>query len=389
VKILLVSQVFPPRTGGSGRWLWELYRRLPGANTMVEVIAGATVGSAEFDRSASLPIARMPLDFASWGISSLSSGLQYGRTFVSLRHGAARSKADVIHCGKLLPEGLLALMVKAWRRTPFCCFVHGEELALARTTRELTYLSKKVLRHSEMIVANSRHSKGLLTDAWEVPENKIAVLHPGVDTQTFVPRPVSDQVRDRLGWSNRRVVLTVGALQNRKGQDMMIRALPAIRARCPDVLYAVVGEGWERSRLEQLASQCGVADIVQFRGTTDDDGLVECYQQCDVFALPNRQVGWDFEGFGIALIEAQACGRPVIAGRSGGAPETVLPEESGLLVSGETPDALADATITLLDAPERRARMGEAARRWAVEQFDWSVLVPQASALFGVGVRPS
>lgn len=389
MKILLVSQVFPPRTGGSGRWLWELYRRLPDEHTHIEVVGGAVTGTAEFDRAASLPITRLPLDFASWGVSSVRSGVQYGRTVIALKRLAARSKADVIHCGKCLPEGLLALLLKAWSGMPFCCYVHGEELALAKTTRELTYLSKRVLDGAQMIVANSRHSKGLLTDVWNIPADKIAVLHPGVDTEHFVPRPMSDEVRHRLGWSNRRVVLTVGALQKRKGQDMMIRALPAIRARFPDVLYAIVGEGWERSELEQLALQCGVADIVQFMGPQDDVALLECYQQCDLFALPNRQVGWDFEGFGIALIEAQACGRPVIAGLSGGAPETVLPDHSGLLASCETPDRLAEATAELLSAPSERVAMGEAARQWVVTQFDWNVLLPQARSLFGQDVRPS
>src|SRR4029453_2663396 len=125
-------------------------------------------------------------------------------------------------------------------------------------------------------------------------------------------------VRKELGRTGRQVVLTVGALQKRKGQDMMIRALPAIRRRCPDVLYAMIGEGWERPYLDKLVADHGVGDLVQFRGTPTDDEMIRCYQQCDLFALPNRQVGWDLEGFGIVLIEAQACGKPVVAGTSGG-----------------------------------------------------------------------
>jgi phosphatidylinositol alpha-1,6-mannosyltransferase len=109
---------------------------------------------------------------------------------------------------------------------------------------------------------------------------------------------------------------------------------------------------------------------------------VQCYQQCDVFALPNRRVGWDFEGFGIALIEAQACGKPVIAGASGGAPETIRAGETGELVSCETPDALAETAVLLLQQSAVRTAMGRSAREWAVQQFDWSTLVPQARAAF-------
>src|SRR5262249_56405909 len=137
----------------------------------------------------------------------------------------------------------------------------------------------------------------------------VTVRHPGVDTGGFVPAPPDPAARARLGWHGRRVILTVGALQKRKGQDMLIRALPAIRARCPEVLYAVAGEGWERPYLEALVDELGVRGAVQFRGIPEDDDLIRCYQQCDLFALPNRRIGWDFEGFGIVLLEAQACGK--------------------------------------------------------------------------------
>jgi phosphatidylinositol alpha-1,6-mannosyltransferase len=211
-------------------------------------------------------------------------------------------------------------------------------------------------------------------------------MHPGVDTSQFVPSPPDPSVRDRLGWSNRRVILTVGALQKRKGQDMMIRALPAIRTRCPDVLYAIVGEGWERPYLDRLVAEHGVGDVVQFRGATADAELIECYQQCDLFALPNRQVGWDFEGFGIVLLEAQACGRPVMAGLSGGTSETIQPSETGLLVSCETPEPIVDAVCPILDDPERGARMGARGRDWVVKRFDWNVLSLQAQEMFGAAV---
>ncbi len=208
-------------------------------------------------------------------------------------------------------------------------------------------------------------------------------MHPGVDTAHFVPAPHSPEARQTLAWGHRRVILTVGALQKRKGQDMLIRALPAIRQRCPDVLYAIAGEGWERPSLESLVAECGVADLVQFRGMPGDAELVSCYQQCDLFALPNRQVGWDFEGFGIVLLEAQACGRPVIAGRSGGTAETIDPSRTGEIVDCDTPDSLAGLAADLLQDDARRSRMGTLARQWVAEHFAWDVLSRQAADLFG------
>jgi phosphatidyl-myo-inositol dimannoside synthase len=380
VTILLVTDVFPPRSGGSGRWLWELYRRLDGVN--VHVVAGAAPGSEAFDRAAPMPIVRAPLSFSSWGVWNPGGALHYARAMFQIGRIVSRVRPDEIHCGKCLPEGLIAMVLERWYGIPYQCFVHGEELTLAGTSRELTRLTRKVLEKSAGVVANSRHTKDILMRTWGVDERHVTVMHPGVDTTKFTPAAANAAVRERLGWSNRRVILTVGALQKRKGQDMLIRALPAIRAKCPDVLYAIAGEGWERAYLEQLVAAHGVSDAVQFRGVPADEELVECYQQCDLFVLPNRQVGWDFEGFGIVLLEAQACGKPVIAGRSGGTAEAMDPSSTGELVSCDAPEALVEAAVRLLDGADHRRDMGARARPWVVEHFDWSVLACDARRRF-------
>ena len=296
---------------------------------------------------------------------------EYLGAWRALRRTIAAWQPDVLHCGKCVPEGVLAAAVRWTTGLPFVCYVHGEELGLAKTTREFGFLTGRVLRSARTVIANSHHSRQLLVADWGVPPENILVMHPGVDVDRFVPAPPDTAARARLGWTGRRVILTVGALQKRKGQDMMIRALPAVRARCPDVLYSVVGAGWERHYLEQLAREHGVSDAVQFGGLTSEEDLLTCFQQCDLFALPNRRVGWDFEGFGIALIEAQACGRPVIAGNSGGAPETMVTGRTGELVDCNEPQPLAEAAIGLLEDPARLERMGREAREWVVSQFPW------------------
>jgi phosphatidylinositol alpha-1,6-mannosyltransferase len=387
VKILVLAQVFPPRRGGSGRWLWDLYRRLPGID--VHVVTATTPDAAEFDRTANLAISRMPLDLSSWGVWDWRGGPQYAAALFRLRRIVADRRPDVIHCGKCLPEGLLAASIARWTGIPFLTFVHGEELTLAASSRELRRLTRKVLRTASRVIANSRHTRTLLMDQWQIPSEKIVVMHPGVDTTHFVPAARSAEVRRRLEWGNRRVILTVGALQKRKGQDMLIRALPAIRQRCPDVLYSIAGEGWERPSLENLVAEYGVADLVQFRGMPADAELVSCYQQCDLFALPNRQVGWDFEGFGIVLLEAQACGKAVIAGRSGGTAETMDPSNTGEIVSCDASDVLGAVAADLLQDEARRERMGTLARQWVLEQFAWDVLSRQAAEVFGISESSS
>lgn len=163
----------------------------------------------------------------------------------------------------------------------------------------------------------------------------------------------------------------------------MIRALPSsILSACPDVLYVVTGHGAERAYLEGLVRECGVATAVQFRENLSEEDLVAHYQQCDLFALPNRQVGWDIEGFGTLLIEAQACDKPVVAGLSGGAVDTLRRDVTGELVDATSPEALADTIVRMPTNTERSRIMGEQARTWAVQNYDWGQLARHAARVF-------
>jgi phosphatidyl-myo-inositol dimannoside synthase len=380
MKILLIAQVFPPRRGGTGRWMWELYSRLDRFD--VVVAAGGCEAAAGFDARADLRIERLPLDFASWGLLSPRAAVQYLQGFRRIDRLVTAHHPAQIHCAKALPEGLFGLALRRRRGLPYVCYTHGEELRLAATSRELRLLTRRVLHGAHQVIANSRFTRQLLLDEWGVTAPAVTVLTPGVDTQAFVPAAQDARIRARLGWHDRPVILTVGTLQKRKGQDTLIAALPAIQRAHPEVLYAMAGPGLERGYLEALARQHGVADAVQFRGDTDEAELIDCYQQCDLFALPNRQIGWDVEGFGIVLVEAQSCGKPVIAGRSGGTADTLVTGCTGEFVDEDSPDAVARAVARLLGDRPLAARMGAAARAWAVEQFDWRHLAERAGQLF-------
>lgn len=382
MDVLVVSEVFPPRPGGSGRWLWEIYRRL--TDLSVTVAAGETPGAEPFDQASPLCIRRVSLDFRTWGMLSVGGAAGYVRAFVGLLRMSAGERPRAIHCGKCLPEGLLGLALARSFRVPMICFTHGEELALAHTSGELRFLTERVLRGADRVIANSEHTRKMLMSEWRTDGQRVHVLHPGVDSHRFVPAAPDPAVRERLGWTRRRVVLTVGALQKRKGQDMLLRAVPAIRRTFPNILYAIAGEGWERAYLEHLVHELQLEEWVQFLGVPDDRKLVQLYQQCDLFAMPNRQVGWDFEGFGIAFLEAQSCGRGVIAGASGGAPETLTPHVTGELVQGDDPEAVANAVIELLGDPDRLARIGRAARDWVTDRFDWEALMPRTREALGL-----
>ncbi|MCH8923659.1 MAG: glycosyltransferase family 4 protein [Planctomycetes bacterium] len=380
VKTLLLSEIFPPKTGGSGRWFWEIYSRLPGDG--VTVAAGRDSRAEAFDRGHDLRVVRVPLSMRRWGLRSVAGLRGYAAAYRAVRRVVRQNRIEQVHCGRLLPEGWIAWMLKKSCGLPYICYVHGEETNYGVASRELAWMMRRVIRGADYLIANSRNTARVLGDGWDVPDGKIKILHPGVDVQRFVPAARDEAVRAELGWDARPVVLTVGRLQRRKGQDQMIRAWGRIRQAVPDVLYAIVGDGDDREHLRRLIDEHDVADHVQMLGEIDDERMIQCLQQCDLFALPNRDVDGDFEGFGMVLLEAQACGRPVLAGDSGGTSETMRVGETGRIVPCDHPDPLADAVIELLGDEDIRQQMGQAARDWVTERFGWESLSRQAAALF-------
>ncbi len=154
--------------------------------------------------------------------------------------------------------------------------------------------------------------------------DKCDVLHPGVDTSTFKPAPANNEIRQRFGWAKESLVLlTVGRLQKRKGQDFLIEAMPRLLEKVPQLQYVIVGRGDELENLRHLVEKHKLQESVFIHTNFDDTDLINAYQQCNVFILPNRTIQNDIEGFGMVLVEAQACGKPVIAGDSGGTSETL------------------------------------------------------------------
>jgi phosphatidylinositol alpha-1,6-mannosyltransferase len=200
-------------------------------------------------------------------------------------------------------------------------------------------------------------------------------LPPGVDTERFAPDEVARaKMRARYRLGDRPVVVCVSRLVPRKGQDMLIQAMPAIRQRVPGAALVIVGGGPYRSSLHKLAQRFGVGEHVVFTDGVPGEELPAHHAMADVFAMPcrTRGAGLDVEGLGIVYLEASATGVPVVAGRSGGAPETVRDGETGVVVDGWDVGAIAASVGDLLADPVRAKQMGEAGRRWVLERWQWA-----------------
>jgi phosphatidylinositol alpha-1,6-mannosyltransferase len=176
------------------------------------------------------------------------------------------------------------------------------------------------------------------------------------------------EVRERYGLGEGRWLLSVARLTRHKGIDTALRALALLAAEFPDLRYAVVGVGEEQEALQEEARELGVGDRVRFLTEVPDRDLPALYNLAEVYLGVSRLLEQRVEGFGISLVEASACGVPVVAGRSGGIPEAVRDGETGILVDAERPEAVAEALRRLLDDAGLRRRLGQAGRR-AVESF--------------------
>jgi phosphatidylinositol alpha-1,6-mannosyltransferase len=364
--ILVVSEVFPPAIGGSGALLENVYRRM--TDRRVRVLA--------HDAPATLPpydgpleVSRVSMSAPDWGLVRPSSLGRHVRVARAIRR-ALRQESAVVHCARALPEGLSAAMALRGGGA-YVCWLHGEELGFASTSRELTWLARRVYHGATAVIANSRNSAGLLTRDWGVPMEKIHVVYPGVDAERFRPDVDGAAMRSRVARPDDIVFLSVGRLQRRKGHDMVLKALARLRARVAAVRYVIVGDGPHQGQLEADVQALGLGDIVRFAGPAAADDLPVWYAASDVFVMPNRSDGVDFEGFGIVFLEAAAAGKPVIGGRSGGVPEAVEDRATGLLVDGADVVELENAMATLAESRELRAQYGAAGRERAVRRFSW------------------
>ena len=377
-RTLLISEVFPPRVGGTATWFHEIYQRYPPRE--VAVITDRQPGDDRSAGPAGMIVHRVPMRMADWGLCRPASLLTYLR-LARVTHRVARTHgAAVIHCARVLPEGFFAYLVQAVRRLPYCVYAHGEEIGTALTSRQLTFLMRLVFRSAHRVIANSENTRSLLRYVG-VPNARIVVIRPGVDVVRFCPGADPETVRARLGLAGRNVLLTVGRLQRRKGHDTVLRALPALALAVPDVHYVIVGTGEEEARLRGLADELGITKQVTFTGPVRDADLPALYQACDVFVMPNREEpGRDVEGFGIVFLEAAAIGKPVVAGRSGGVEEAVLDGKTGLLVDGTDPQAVGAAAVALLQDPVRAAEMGRLGRERAVAEFSWELVTARIRA---------
>ncbi|MGZ8715258.1 MAG: glycosyltransferase family 4 protein [Mycobacterium sp.] len=362
-RVLLVTNDFPPRRGGIQSYLQELVVHLADtrAHTLT-VYAPKWKGSDEFDRAAAYEVVRHPTTLM----------LPEPSVAKRMRRLIERHSADTVWFGAAAPLALMAPLARDAGAGRVIASTHGHEVGWSMLPLARTAL-RRIGSGTDAVTYISSYTRRRFASAFG-PRAALEHLPAGVDTERFAPDEVARaELRARYRLGDRPVVVCLSRLVPRKGQDMLIRALPAIRQRVSDAALVIVGGGPYGTSLRRLANDFGVSDHVVFTDAVPGDELPAHHAMADVFAMPcrTRGAGLDVEGLGIVYLEASASGVPVVAGRSGGAPETVLDDQTGLVVDGWDVGAIAATVSDLLADPARAARMGAAGRRWVVDNWQW------------------
>jgi phosphatidylinositol alpha-1,6-mannosyltransferase len=373
-RTLLVTNDFPPRVGGIQRMLEALVRQLPAER--IAVLCPHHDGAEAFDAHVPYRVFRQPERFL-WPTPDVA------RRVVE---AAARFEAQVVAFGAVYPLALLGPRL-ARLGLPYVAIAHGFEywLSLAPGTHALM---RRATGRASRVAACSGFIARVVRTA--VPDRvPVSVLYPGADVDVFRPDLPFEDLKERHGLGGRPLAVCVSRLVPRKGQDVLIRAMAEIVRRVPEAALLIVGDGPYRGRLEAMAREAPPGSVV-LAGEVSEAELPRYYRAGDVFAMPcrNRLGGLEVEGWGIVFVEAAACGRPVVAGDSGGAREALVDGETGLLVDGTDVGAVADAVASLLADPERARAMGVAGRARVERSFTWSRAAAQLAAWLHGAVSP-
>ncbi|MFE3900774.1 glycosyltransferase family 4 protein [Streptomyces sp. NPDC059153] len=374
---LVITNDFPPRQGGIETFVHAMATRIPDDD--VVVYTSREPGDTAYDAALPFPVVR----------DSSGMLLPTGRVTRRAVEIARAHGCDRVWFGAAAP---LALMAPALRRSGIQRMVattHGHEIWWARTPGP-RQMMRRIGDGVDVVTYLGQYTRARIGPSLG-PRAHMSRLVPGVDAEAYRPdAEAGSALRTELGLHGKRVILCVARLVPRKGQDMLIRALPLIRREVPDAVLVVVGRGPDEARLRKLAHRYAEGSV-RFVGGKSHTETPQYYAAADVFAMPcrTRKAGLEAEGLGIVFLEAAASGLPVVVGDSGGAPDTVLDGRTGRVVDGTDTAAIAGALTRILLDADQAAEMSAAGRKWAQESWSWDASARRLTQLLNPEAIPA
>lgn len=376
MRLLVITELYLPTKGGTAVWFDEVYRRLGGKE--IHVVTADVPGAAEHDLHHPNTVHRVRLQ-RHWWLKPESLGM-YAKLLWRAANVALTNKIDAVHTGRVLPEGLVGWLVAGLVRVPLVVYAHGEEITTWRQPGKFKMM-RFIYRHADIVVANSEFTRGELIKLG-VDERRIHLISPGVDVERFRPCLFCDDLKEVIGFApNEKLILSVGRLSRRKGFDMVIRSMPELISQGIAVRYALIGIGEDQAYLSNLSRELGIEDRVHLLGHVSPADLPRWYNACDVFAMPNRDINGDTEGFGMVFIEAAACGKPSLAGIAGGTGSSVIEGVTGQRIDGNSIQEVANCLCKLLAHPDLAQALGAQGRKRALREHSWQHVAEKTMAL--------
>ena len=362
-KVLLVTNDLGPRSGGIETFILGLIEGLP-KNSLV-IYTSSQNGQASFDNQL----------LEKFGAIVIRDRAKILLPTPRITRKAVRIlkqyKIQNVWFGAAAPLGFMASQLRNGGATNIVALSHGHEVWWAKIP-VLKQILQKIIKDIDKLGYLGEFTKSEISKA-TTEVNKLVQVAPGIDTNHFQPKKPNPNLVSKYQLEGRRVIVCVARLVHRKGQDQLIKALPAILKKYPDAILLIVGQGPIEQMLRNSARQLAVTHKVIFTGRVPHADLADYISLGEVFAMPvrSRFYGFEVEGLGISYLEASACGLPVVVGKSGGAVDAVIDQVTGLLVDGKNVNEITDAICRLLADPAKAQAMGQAGRGWVIS--DWQL----------------
>ena len=374
--ILLITNDLGPRAGGIETFILGLLSQLDGSS--IVIYTSSQAGDLAFDQSLS----------DKYGVVVIRDRakvlLPTPRVYADIVKVLHQYQSTVIWYGATAPLAWMAPLFKKIGVNKQIGMTHGHEVWWAKLW-PFSWALRRMGNALDVVTYLGDFTRSAIQGALgSHPE--LVHIAPGISTDHFQPSPDGRKPQDLISQYNlegKKVLLSVGRLVHRKGQDRLVQALPEIISQVPNVCLVLIGIGPREAHLRRLARRLNVESYIKFFGRVQYDKLPRHIQLGDVFAMPSRSrfFGLEVEGLGIVYLEASACGLPVIAGASGGAPDAVQEGVTGVTVNGNDVHDIAVAAIKLLNNPEQARTMGAAGREWSVAEWNWPLWGKKFSAL--------